>query len=336
MSVRWFIFLVAVVLAGACAKEETSKPDADEPFIVNMPPGATALPVPETNALTKARVSLGKALFFDERLSLGNGLSCASCHHPSNAFSDTVALSAGASGALGLRNAPSLGNVAWQPALFYDGGIPTLEQQVLAPIHEEHEMASNINTAAEQLRTEEPFASLSMKGYGRVLDGFVITRALASYERTLVSGWSRFDRCFYQGDANALTESERNGWEVFNREQCSSCHSGHNFTDYTYRNIGYGSDLEADPGRQRITLSPSDKGKFKVPTLRNIALTAPYLHDGSMATLLEVIDHFNSGGNNDANKDALLVPLELTEQDKQDLLAFLSSLTDPRSLDQVP
>ncbi|MBK9760446.1 MAG: c-type cytochrome [Flavobacteriales bacterium] len=336
MTVRWFILFVAVVLAGACAKEETSKPDADEPFIVNMPPGAAAVPVPETNALTKARVSLGKALFFDERLSLGNGLSCASCHHPSNAFSDTVALSAGAGGAFGLRNAPSLGNVAWQPALFYDGGVPTLEQQVLAPIHDELEMASNINTAAEQLRTVEPFASLSMKGYGRALDGFVITRALASYERTLVSGWSRFDRYFYQGDLNALTESERNGWEVFNSKQCGACHSGHNFTDYSYRNIGYGSDLEADPGRQRITLSPLDKGKFKVPTLRNIALTAPYLHDGSMATLLEVIDHFNSGGNSDANKDALLVPLELTEQDKLDLLAFLNSLTDSRSLDQVP
>ena len=336
MRVRWSIFFAAVVLAVACAKEETSAPDPDEPFVVNMPLGAPLLPVPEANALTHARVSLGKALFFDERLSLGNGLSCASCHHTSNAFSDTVALSAGAGGAIGLRNAPSLGNVAWQVALFADGGIPTLEQQVLAPLHDELEMASNINTAAEQLRTVEPFASLSRKGYGRVLDGFVITRALASYERTLVSGWSRFDRYVYEGDANALTESERNGWELFNSKQCGACHSGHNFSDYSYRNIGSGSDLEADPGRQRITLNVGDRGKFKVPTLRNISLTAPYLHDGSMETLSEVIDHFNSGGNTDQNKDALLVPLELTDQNKQDLTAFLLTLTDTRSLDQVP
>jgi cytochrome c peroxidase len=332
---RWFLPIVCT-LFGGCAKDEAVTPEVDEPYVVQLPVGITALPVPEANALTHARVTLGKALFFDVRLSLDNGLSCASCHHIASAFSDTVALSVGANGALGLRNAPTLANVAWQTALFYDGGIPTLEQQVLSPIHDEREMASNINTVAEQLRDLEPYASLSQKGYARRLDGFVITRALASYERTLVSGWSRFDRFYYGDEAGALDESEQRGWNVFNSAQCNTCHSGHDLTDHSYRNIGSGSDLEADPGRQRITLNTLDRGKFKVPTLRNIALTAPYLHDGSLTTLEEVIEHFNSGGNADPNKDPEMHALSLSAQDKADLKAFLLSLTDDRSLDQVP
>ena len=321
----------------ACDKDkEESYVDADPAFIVELPVGAPPLVVPQENALTQARVKLGKALFFDERLSLGNGISCASCHHVTHAFADTVALSRGAGGALGLRNSPTLGNVAWQTALFADGGVPTLEQQVLAPMHDELEMNSDLNEAAEQLRGVEPYASLSQVAYGHALNGFVITRALASYERTLISGWSRFDRFRYGGEANALNAAEQNGWAIFNQAGCGDCHSGFDLTDRSYRNIGSGADLENDPGRERITLRPEDRGKFKVPTLRNVGVTAPYLHDGSIATLEGVIDHFNSGGSDDPNKDPLLQPLGLSEQERADLKAFLLSLTDERSLDQVP
>ncbi len=331
-------FLLAAALLAGCSREQVDLEELDDPYVVQMPAGAPILPVPEGNALTVARVRLGKALFFDEDLSLGNGISCASCHFPQYAFSDTSVLSHGVGGATGLRNAPTLANLAWHQGYFRDGGVPTLEQQVLAPIHNEEEMASNINDAAALLRDREPYASLSRKAYDRVLDGYVITRAIACYERTLVSGWSRYDRFLHGGDTSALTPTERHGWELFNSDAtgCHGCHGGFDLSDHTYRNIGTSLDHTVDPGRERITLQPEDRGKFKVPTLRNVALTAPYLHDGSMSTLEEVVEHFANGGVNDPNKDPLVTPRSLSAQEKADLVSFLRALTDDRPLDQVP
>lgn len=330
--------LACAVLMVACGREPVDMAELDEPYIVELPPGAPILPVPVENALTAARVHLGKALFFEKDLSLGNGIACASCHFSDHAFSDTSALSHGVGGATGLRNAPSLANLAWHQGYFRDGGVPTLEQQVLAPVHDEVEMASNINEAAALLRDREPYASLSRRAYDRVLDGYVITRAIACYERTLVSGWSRYDRFRYEGDATALTAAERHGWELFSSDAtgCTGCHGGFDLSDHTYRNIGTTLDHTIDPGRERITLRPEDRGKFKVPTLRNVELTGPYMHDGSMNTLEEVVEHFASGGVNDPNKDPLVMPRALSAQDKADLVSFLRSLTDDRSLDQVP
>ena len=338
MHARSFIPILATALL-ACGKEEDAVPEVtDEPFIMTMPSGAPPLPVPEANQLTKARVELGKALFFDEGMSLGRGISCASCHFSERAFSDTLALSVGADGLMGLRNAPSLANVAYHPAYFRDGGIPTLEQQVLAPIHDEAEMASNIVEAAELFRGNDRYAALSRLAYGRELDPFVITRAIACYERTLVSGWSRYDRFHYEGDEDALTEQERRGYELFigPTTDCAGCHSGFDLSDHSFRNIGTSLDHTVDPGRERITLDPADRGKFKVPTLRNVAITGPYMHDGSIATLEGVMEHFVNGGVDDPNKDPLVHPLALSVQDKSDIVAFLYSLTDDRSLDQVP
>ncbi len=326
------------VLLIACGKDDATPKETDQPFVVNMPPGAPTLPVPVGNEPTLARVTLGKALFFEKSISLGHGIACGSCHFDAHAFSDTLALSEGAEDRIGLRNAPSLANVAYHPSLFRDGGIPTLEQQVLAPIHAEDEMASDILEAANLLRGNAEYAALSRLGYDRELDPFVITRAIACYERTLVSGWSRYDRFFYEGDTNALTEAEHRGYDLFisSATKCSVCHSGFDLSDHSFRNVGLSLDHSEDPGRERITLNPSDRGKFKVPTLRNIALTAPYMHDGSLATLEEVVEHFAAGGVNDPNKDALIDPLDLSAQDKSDLVAFLRALTDDRSLDQVP
>ena len=338
MHARSFIPILATALL-ACGKEEDAVPEVtDEPFIMTMPSGAPPLPVPEANQLTKARVELGKALFFDEGMSLGRGISCASCHFANRAFSDTVSLSVGADGLMGLRNAPSLANVAYHPAYFRDGGIPTLEQQVLAPIQDEAEMASNIVDVAELFRGNDRYAALSRLAYGRELDPFVITRAIACYERTLVSGWSRYDRFHYEGDEDALTEPERRGYELFigPTTDCAGCHSGFDLSDHSFRNIGTSLDHTVDPGRERITLDPADRGKFKVPTLRNVAITGPYMHDGSIATVEGVMEHFVNGGVDDPNKDPLVHPLALSVQDKSDIVAFLYSLTDDRSLDQVP
>lgn len=338
MRTALHIVLLAVLLAG-CRKDEG--PDADEPnvpFALQLPPGATMPTTPSDNPLTDASVRLGKALFFDTRLSRDGSLSCASCHHPDKAFSDTLALSLGVDGLPGLRNAPTLGNVAYHNAFFRDGGVPTLEMQVLAPIHDQVEMDHNVTIVATSLRDQEPYKTLSMKAYGRMLDPFVITRAIASYERTLISGWSRFDRYLYQSDAAALTDAEVRGWQLFSSAElnCTACHGGYDLSDHDFHNVGQYLDYADDPGRERITLQPDDVGKFKTPTLRNIARTAPYMHDGAFATLDGVIDHFAEGGQPHPNRSPEMVNFVLTPDQKADLLAFLSALNDDRSLDQVP
>ncbi|MEO8069396.1 MAG: cytochrome c peroxidase [Flavobacteriales bacterium] len=332
-------YLASLLLLAACRRDEAVVQEAVNPvYAVQLAPGSPPLPVPAENPLTKAGVELGRELFFEARLSRNAVLSCAGCHHPLAGFSDTVALSVGADGDVGFRNAPTLSNVAYQQRLFMDGGIPNLEYQVLAPIHDVHEMDSDINEVAELLRDEEPFKSLSQLAYGRTLDAFVITRAIASYERTLVSGWSRFDRYVYSNDATALTPQELNGWGIFSSAgaNCTACHTGYDLTDRDFHNVGLTTDHSADEGRARITLQPEDVGKFKTPTLRNIALTGPYMHDGSLSTLEQVVDHFASGGLPQPNLSPQMQPFFLTQQEKADLIAFLHALTDDRSLDQVP
>ena len=309
--------VILIALFAACAKDEVSTTELDAPYTPQLPAGAPMVPVPAANALTITRVQLGKLLFHDARLSLGNGISCASCHRADHAFSDTSAFSAGANGALGFRNAPSLANVAYLPTLFRDGGVPSLELQVLAPLDDAHEMGSNISDAVAALREVEPYRTMSLKAYDRAFDAYVLTRAIACYERTLISGWSRFDRFAYQNDQTALNEQELRGWSIFNSADanCTACHSGFDLSDHDFHDIGTSIDHSADPGRERITLLASDRGKFKTPTLRNIALTAPYMHDGSITTLELVIDHFASGGVADPNKDPLIHAFTLTTQD---------------------
>jgi cytochrome c peroxidase len=305
------LLLVAAVVAG-CRREDASQDDVpvNAPFALELPVGAPAMEVPAENPLTVAGVELGKKLFFDERLSRPVGTSCASCHLPDHAFSDTTGLSIGSTLLTGMRNSPTLGNVAFHRRLFRDGGVPNLEMQVLAPLHDEKEMDSNINEVAEALRDEPAYDQLSQRAYGRRLDPWVITRAIASYE----------------------------GLQLFNSAalNCVACHGGFDLSEHDFHNVGTAMDYGSDPGRQRITLLAADEGKFKVPTLRNVALTAPYMHDGSMTTLGEVIDHFASGGLPHPNRSELMQPFTLTTGEKAALIAFLRSLTDERSLDQVP
>ncbi len=335
---RFLIASLFFVLIAGCVKESGSgTKEANVPFLLDLPPGAPVPVIPADNPLTIASVKLGKSLFFDPRLSLDRGISCASCHHPDRAFSDTVALSVGVNGRMVTRNAPSLANVVYHPLLMRDGGTPTLEQQVLIPLLDTAEMDVTMASLITLLGEDENYQTQSMKAFGRAMDAFVISRSLASYERTLISGSSRFDKFRYQEDSTALDPQEKRGWAIFNgdRGKCSSCHGGFDLSDHSFRNIGTSLDHAADPGRQRITLKPTDRGKFAVPTLRNIALTAPYMHDGSMQTLEQVVDHFDSGGLADPNKDPLMQPLHLSVQEKQDLIAFLRTLTDLRPLDRV-
>lgn len=334
---RASLVLLLVLVLSACRKDPGFQElEVDGPFPLELPIGFPFPDIPEDNPLTTASVQLGKALFFDPRLSRDGTISCASCHLPELAFSDGLAVSIGIEGRLSVRNSPSLGNVAYHDNFFRDGGVPTLELQVIAPIHDPVEMDHDIQMAAAHLSEVEPYERLSMLAYGRPMDAWVLTRAIASYERTLISGWSRWDR-WMNGDPTAMSTSEVRGWQLFNSPalNCISCHSGFDLSDQGFHNIGQYLEY-TDPGRERISLLAEDFGKFKTPSLRNVARTAPYMHDGTMATLDEVLDHFASGGLAHPNRSPLLQTFVQDGQERADLLAFLHALNDERSLDQVP
>lgn len=318
----------------ACRKESTEVPsEQPEPLLV-VPPGFPDPVFPDGNELTPARWVLGKKLFYDPVMSNDSTISCASCHHAAKAFSDTVAFSPGVAGRPGTRNAPTLTNIGYHPYFTREGGVPTLEMQVLVPIQEHNEFDFNILLIAERLLRDTSYVRMSREAYGRDPDAFVITRSIACFERTLVSGNSRYDRHFFQGESEALTAAEKRGMELFFSEKtdCSRCHGGFNFTNYAFENNGLYTDY-TDPGRFRLTEMESDRARFKVPTLRNAALTAPYMHDGSLPTLEAVVEHYDSGGRPHPNKSALIRPLALSAAEKADLVAFLNSLTDEAFVD---
>lgn len=315
----------------ACRKEQQADtPTELEPLLV-VPPGFPSPIFPVDNELTAARFALGKRLFYDVAMSRDSTVSCASCHAPSRAFSDSVAFSPGTGGLPGNRNAPTLANVCYQPYFTREGGVPTLEMQILVPIQEHNEFDFNILLIAERLKTDTAYVRMSREAYGRDPDFFVITRSIACFERTLVSGQSRFDEFFFQNKNSALTTSEQQGKELFFSEKtnCTGCHAGFNFSNYAFENNGL-YDQYPDPGRFRLTEDTTDIARFKVPTLRNVGVTAPFMHDGSLPTLAAVVEHYDSGGKNHPHRSPLVRPLGLTAAEKADLVAFLESLTDEK------
>jgi cytochrome c peroxidase len=296
---------------------------------MDIPDGFPVIDFPEDNLFTQARWELGKKLFYDPVLSVDATISCASCHKPALAFSDQLSFSLGVEDRLGTRNAPSLANVAYQPYLLREGGVPTLEMQVLVPIQEHNEFDFNIVLLAQRLNADTTYVKMAMDAYGRSPDAFVITRALACFERSLLSGNSPYDQYTQQNNTSAMTNAQIRGMNLFfsDRTNCSTCHSGFNFTNYTFQNNGLYIQY-ADEGRMRLTLKEEDQALFKVPGLRNIDLTGPYMHDGSLKTLQQVIDHYQSGGKDHPNKNTILRPLDLTSSEQKDLIEFLKSLTD--------
>ena len=327
---RWIIAALLVATGGWCGckpEHQSLLLPVDSVVSVDIPAHFLPLPVPETNTLTESRIDLGRRLFFDTRLSRTGTVSCASCHIPTRAFSDVTPVSFGVDGLAGERNAPSLGNVGYAHALNADGGVPSLELQVLVPLHNEDELDFNDPEAVAALGQDPVYQRLSEVAYGRSFDNFVITRALATFQRTLISGDAKYDRV--QLGLDVFAPEEQAGFDLFNSEitQCASCHSGVLQTDYAYANVGLYTDY-ADPGRQLVSTNPEDLGKFKTPSLRNVALTQPYMHDGSLATLEEVITHFNNGGVGHPNQDQRIQPLGLNATQQGQLIAFLHTLTD--------
>ncbi len=327
--VLYLLIFYGLVICGACESDPIIADLPPSEYVLEIPEGFPAPEIPEDNALTYERVLLGKKLFYDPILSKDFSRSCTSCHLASHAFSDTVALSLGVENREGERNSPSLANVAYHPYLMREGGVPTLEMQILAPIQEHSEFDFNIVQAAERMQADSIYVAESMAAYGRAPDPFVITRAIAAFERTLISGESAYDKATYQGESDAMSESAIRGLALFNREDlaCANCHGGFNFTDYSFQNNGLYEEYE-DLGRMRSTGLESDRALFKVPSLRNIELTAPYMHDGSMNSLDEVIAHYENGGANHPNKSELIQGFELSESEQIDLKNFLLMLTD--------
>lgn len=286
--------------------------------------------IPSDNELSAVRIELGRRLFYDKRLSATGEVACASCHIQKYAFSDTTAVSRGIHERHGMRNAPTLTNVAYQPYMFMDGGTKNLETQVLAPLQDTNELGKEIHEVVAELDAIEMYHNLAMKGYDRKLDHYVLVRALASFERTIISSDSKFDQ-FISGDKGVFSDLENEGWQLFKGKlNCVACHAGPQFTNYSFQNNGAFYENTPDSGRMRVTFAASDRNKFKVPTLRNIELTAPYMHDGSFKTLDDVIDHYESGGKDTKGKSQFILPNELTLKERKALKAFLMTLTDEK------
>ena len=279
---------------------------------------------------------LGERLFFEKRLSADNTISCASCHIPEHAFADTLAFSVGVGGRQGKRNTPSCANVASRPFLFYDGRASSLEDQVHFPITDTSEMAASLITVIRRLAADREYKAMFKQVYGAAPTAANMADAIAAYERTLETSSSPFDR-YMDGDETAISASAIRGRELFmsKKVKCFDCHFSPDFTGDEFRNIGlYDGRTYNDEGRSAITHNKEDIGKFKVPGLRNVAVTAPYMHNGMFKTLREVIDYYDDPYKTVAspvNIDTLLLqPLHLTDEEKTDLENFMRALTDDR------
>jgi cytochrome c peroxidase len=286
------------------------------------------IPFPEDNPITAEKIEFGRKLFFDKRLSKNNQISCASCHQPDKAFTDGLPKSKGVNGVTALRNAPSLLNSSYFVSYMYDGEVKTLEEQVLVPIQDHLEMGSSMKEVLQKLSKDSEYRRLARSVFNRELDAYVITRAISTYERSLISQNSKFDR-YRAGVKGVLSPDEIAGWLLFSEKlYCTKCHTGSNFTNYRVVSNGLYSDYGTDQGRFRIRGLEKERGTFKVPSLRNVSLTAPYMHDGSMRTIKEVILHYSKGGKAFPNKSPIIKPFRLNKLEIRQLELFLKTLTD--------
>jgi cytochrome c peroxidase len=302
----------------------------------SLPGDLTALPaVAPGTSDNQVELELGKLLFFETRLSLDKSMSCATCHDPAKGFADGKALATGFAGKELKRHSPTILNSAFNSLQFWDGRSPSLEDQALKPITNPDEMnLVNAELAIERLNQVARYRELFQKAYGQGPTLTGIAKAISAFERTLITPDSRFDK-YIKGDKNALAPAEKRGLLLFiSKASCSQCHNGVNLTDNEFHNLGH--SRSGDLGRFQITKADKDKAAFKTPTLRNIELTAPYMHQGSLKTLEEVVDYYNRGGDTGPNKSSMIVKLFLTKQEKRDLVAFLKTLTGDLPQVQTP
>lgn len=358
--IHWTLSItLLILLLASCRKEPDISPDPctdcgddaliegryqPEAYAFELPDWMPMPIIPEDNPTTVAGVALGRRLFYDPILSADSTQSCASCHQQKRAFTDGRVLSVGIRGLEGRRNAMSLVNMGYNArGFFWDGRSDNLEEQALIPIEDHLEMDNTWEAVEEDLRAHPDYPRYFREAFGverkSEIDRELVVKAIAQFERTLISYQSRYDQIVWERQGFP-TDSEQRGLELFfiedNQEVehpgCSHCHFNPHFTDHSFKNNGLDTvaNLEdfSDLGRGEVTNNRFDNGKFRVPSLRNVALTAPYMHDGRFETLEEVLDHYSSGGHGIINEDPNIRPFTMTEQDKADLIAFLNMLTD--------
>lgn len=291
-----------------------------------------AVPAPKDNEPTAARVELGKALFFDPRLSGSNWISCGTCHNPALAWSDGLPTAIGHGMKVLGRATPTILNTAYQKFQFWDGRAKTLEEQALGPIEADVEMAGDLNMVIKKLAAIPGYATMFEKAYpGEGVTKDTLAKAISSFERSIVSTDAPFDR-WLKGEKKAMSEASVRGFELFKgKANCAACHQGFNFTDDGFHNVGLKGNQ--DVGRFAKVPVKVLRGAFKTPTLRDIELTGPYMHNGMYQSLEEVIDHYNRGGDEKETPDPNMKSLNLSDSEKKDLVAFLRSLTgSPRDI----
>ena len=303
-----------LMLLLCCSCESPEDLSKEYPFPVDNPPSAQ-------------KIELGRALFFDKRLSLDESIACADCHNPSFAFTDRKAVSDGINGKHSERNAPTLLNSAFLQTVMFDAHLKTLELQVIVPIQEATEMGHNMKVLIPKLRAIPEYQKAAKTLFNRDFDAWVLTRSIAAFERSLISLNSPYDQ-FMKGNKRALSSEQQAGMKLFNSLYCTTCHPAPYFTNFKAENNGLYQDYGNDKGRFRINLDSADIGFFKTPTLRNIELTYPYMHDGSLQTLDEVIEHYVAGGKHPKGQHPSILGFQLTTREKKQLISFLGALTD--------
>ncbi len=306
---------------------------------------ASSVVIPADNPLTTEKVELGRALFFDKRLSGDNTIACANCHIAKLAFTDGMPVATGIRGQKGGRSAPVSFNRVFSTAQFWDGRADTLEAQSIGPFTNPIEHGfTNYDNMIAKMKKIPGYKKLFMDIFGEDITIGNVGKAIASFQRTVLSGNSPADRFDQGGETGAIPETAQRGLILFREKaRCTKCHSGFNFTDEKFHNLGIGwDDNKVDLGRYMVTNNPEEIGAFKTPTLREISRSAPYMHDGRFKTLEEVVKFYNKGGVKNPHQDPLILPLELTDQEKSDLVAFLRTLngegwqqaTEPKSFPQ--
>jgi len=341
-SLVWGMGIVTAILflplgLGGCGGSDTgTQPKGPTPVAIEVPEGWPPFPVDDTNPLTVEGIALGRRLFYDRSLSGDYTQSCGDCHAPGFAFTDHGrAVSEGIDHIEGTRSAPAVINMAWAPALFWDGRVPSLEDQALQPVPNPIEMHLDWDAAEQRIRNDAAYLPLFQAAFGTdAVNRNLIVMAIAQFEGTLISFNSRYDR--WHRREIQFTDQEQRGFQVFFTEKgdCFHCHALPFYTDFGFHNTGLDS-VFTDVGLEETTGKSIDRGKFKTPTLRNIEYTAPYMHDGRFATLEDAVNHYRDGGVFTPTVDPLMrvrTGLPLTDQDVEDLVAFLKTLSEPEFL----
>jgi cytochrome c peroxidase len=343
-----YFLVIAFLFVLSCRKDQT--PDMEPtPYNLEIPSHFPQMNIPADNPMTVEGVELGRHLFYDKILSRDNTVSCASCHHQVNAFSDPNTVSVGVDGLTGTRQSMALINMGWQQFFFWDGRVSTLEQQIFHPIRDPVEMDNTWAEVETRLRNHNKYPQMFYKAFGEPgIDSVKASKAIAQFIRTMISAESKFDLIYKYANGipftsneailfQQVTPEELAGYDLFmslNGADCMHCHNGPLMQVQIYSNNGMDATF-TDLGRYNVTGNPNDQGRFKVPTLRNIGYTAPYMHDGRFATLDDVINHYSHGlvwsPTIDTNMEFVVHGgVQLTEEEKSYLKAFLLTLNDPK------